>query len=107
MAPYDPWQHPDPWSGNTAVEEAEIDLTQVYRGAGLLSEDQPFLLEASLKEKTRARMPVTMDIVFHLKLPPGSFLIMTGLSSSMTKIPWKKTALTLSVTLRHRPGIWT
>ena len=31
------------------MEEPEIDLIQVYREAGLLSEDQPFLLEASWK----------------------------------------------------------
>ena len=40
MALHDPWQHPDPWGGSTAVEETEIDLTLVKREAGLLSEDQ-------------------------------------------------------------------
>ena len=47
---HDHWQHPDLWSGSIAVETTEIDLIQVYREAGLLSEDQPFLLEASWKE---------------------------------------------------------
>ena len=32
------------------METTEIDLIQVYKEAGLLSEDQPFLLEASWKE---------------------------------------------------------
>ena len=35
MALYNPRQHPDPWSGRTALEETEIDLTQLKREAGL------------------------------------------------------------------------
>ena len=30
MALHDPRQHPDPWSGHTAVEETENNLTQGF-----------------------------------------------------------------------------